>query len=211
MGLCRDPWLVPQALLLRKTVNYLSPKWDFNSRFVSQASLSTKQQGCISVLNQDAMRCNCPAAASAETQHKFLLCELKHISVHYISGSLSLTHTHLYRYICPLKSAFSSSMKSELISETVILCSDCCERCLALRFEKSEASFFSRKADGILVNDRVRSCDKKAVFLCHYLKVLIFSLPENCHTNWGEKIMNIYFRKLFVWNTRPSWPRCNLK
>lgn len=129
----------------------------------------------------------------------------------YLDLSLSHTHTFIHRYIYPLKSVFSSSMKSELISETVILCSDCCERCLALRFEKSEASFFSRKADGILVKGRARSCDKKAVFLCHYLKVLIFSLPENCHTNWEEKITNIYFRKLFVWNTRLSWPRCNLK
>lgn len=143
-----------------------------------QPSLSSKSQVCISILNQNGMRWNCPAAARGEIQHKFLLCALKHISVYYISRSLIYIHIYM-----PIKIVFSSATKSELISETVILYSDRCERCLALRFEKSEASFFSRQADGILVKDRERSCDKKAEFLYHYLKALIFSLPENCHKN----------------------------
>lgn len=127
-------------------------------------------------------------------------------SLYIIYLDLSLTHTHIYTH----KKVYFP-LPWNLISQTVILCSDCCERCLTVSFEKSEASFFSRKADGILVKDRARSCDNKAEFLCHYLKVLIFSLPENCHTNWEEKVMNISFRKLFVWNTRLGWPRCNLK
>lgn len=158
------------------------------------------------MFNQDAMRCSCPAAARGE-QHKFLLCALKHIFVYYLSGSLS--HTHIYTHLYAHRKVYFP-LPRNLISETLILCSDCCERCLALRFEKSEASFFSRKADGILVKDRARSCDNKGESLCHYLEVLIFSLPENCHTSWEEKIMNISFRKLFVWNARLGWPRCNL-
>lgn len=48
------------------------------------------------MLNQDATGCNCPAAARAETQHRFLLCALKHISICYICISLSHTNTHIY-------------------------------------------------------------------------------------------------------------------
>lgn len=137
MGLCHDPWLVTQSLL-----PFSWGKWliIFNQNKISTADLCNRLlypannkpvYPCLTRMPRDATAQLLPGQRHSTGS----CCVHLNTSLYVIYLYLSLTHrhTHICRYICTFKCVFSSSMKSVLISETVILCSDCYERCWDLK------------------------------------------------------------------------------